>query len=1671
MPVKKITIEQFAQKVKAKYPQYKDVNDSVLVEKIIAKHPEYKERVNTDQVPAAQPEPQAFQVKISEPTFKPQSQDRLFSDSQLSMDGTKVEAAPSQTPIRTFTDQKPVDDYGLAKLKNKATEAKTKLDLELHANDGQYEKKIREIRRDSFTMDDLKKEAKEKGYIIPVGQENEVLKLAKQRQYDLPINSDEISDIKTGTIINPEFSRQFIKDLNSPEAQKQAYYVDAYNHAADDPDGLSRAQKIKENAEKIGKKEYVYDPVNRLLGKPEGFLNSVISGRHDLNNSFDLYHYIKDAPDNAVIDRLNKELVGDIDEPVAIPEGTIAGVGRMMGSQPLKGLLAGGIAAVGTTATGHPEHASTAFNLANAGVSAVDMYKIGFANSVKANYALFKQQGLSDNEALQRAKVLGENQANTDAASAALMSFAAGKMAFKPTGIGLSTLKKPLMSALGQIGQASAKKALEGLGIGAIGGAAQIIKNVQAQNAGLPVGSTEGFKEQVEAGIMLTVATHVIAKAATSLKPSTLNKLTNAISKVPKEAIDNSLATQEQSGHITPEEAKQAHEIIQQAVATEESVPRDIPETDRQRIISNIKERNDLKNQLETVDEFKHPEIKEKIKKLNEDSLAILHGSERGDLQKLVNKEINDGNVHGFATDPLRNATEKELEGYMKDIADQAHDPATEAATIEAYGEEIVKKAKELYPLIKPEENAIPERIPETAHVGEAPGNSEAVGGGIPEPGQAAGTQETGGQSQESSSKGKEGIGPMEGGIPPNMFDLPFTPEEGDVGRLAHADTEKIYRDLGMTDRIPRATKNDISLESEADNLIRNGYDFEGKADRVLSGREKSFTDTEQVAFAKMVGALNVKLQNLEVNTPEFNATLDTIERLSRASDKAGSEQGAALRARRMFVLNDETLSSFMQRAKDANLDVPLTEKQAAEVKARFDDLVASRDAYRARLEAEAAKNRGVKAERNIKKVKSETKAAAKRTHEDYVKERQDIITKMREDLLKVAKGGGGAMSSIPGAAQLIAAAPHVAKLVKSVIDEGVQNLPDIIKNVHDQIKDAIPGITEKNVHDIIAGEYSKKNTKTELQEKLAQVRMQAGLINRLEAMKSGVQPKSERSQRIRNAEIESLRKQIHELRADNEQSEADLADASIKRLEKELADLQQGVVKEGREKRSVTEREKELKDEIFEAKKNLGLIKSRETKIQSNENSKLNSLKARYKKQTEEIQKKIDSGDFEPDEISEIDLDNEARNLKDEYIKKKIEWQKYIAQEAFNNRTNAQKIRDKVTEVLNIPRTVMASADLSAPLRQGLVMTVSHPMVASKAFVESLRQVISPARFDRWLYDLKESNYYKDVISKAGLYVADPNNLHLSAKEEAFMTNLAEKIPVIGKVIAGSERAYVAYLNKMRVDIFTMYAKELTNYEKGVTPETRPDLYEGLAAFVNAATGRGELGDLEPAAQVLNSVFFSPRLIASRINMLNPIWYASLPKEVRIMALKDMAKMIGLGATTVGLFSLVPGSKTETNPNSPDFGKIHVGNTRWDIWGGFQQYIRLASQLFSGYEKKSNGNIVPLGTKFNEQTRADKLISFFRGKLAPVPSMTADVLSGKTATGEDVTLKDEAREHLIPMIGNDVADAWKEQGPASMLFTGLPSFLGVGTTTYEQKSSSSKKHHHTKQYKKNKKQ
>lgn len=393
----------------------------------------------------------------------------------------------------------------------------------------------------------------------------------------------------------------------------------------------------------------------------------------------------------------------------------------------------------------------------------------------------------------------------------------------------------------------------------------------------------------------------------------------------------------------------------------------------------------------------------------------------------------------------------------------------------------------------------------------------------------------------------------------------------------------------------------------------------------------------------------------------------------------------------------------------------------------------------------------------------------------------------------------------------------------------------------------------------------------------------------------------------------------------------------------------------------------------------------------------------------------------------------------------------KELIQETLNKRPALDKLKDLATEVLNIPRSLMASFDMSAPLRQGILFTTTKPKSAIKAGYEMFKQAFSEKNYVQWLDDIKKDSLYQ-VMKDSNLYIADPRRVSggLAAREERFMSNLAERVPIIGTGIKAAERAYTSYLNKLRVDVFSGIA---TKFEKmGLTQKENPELYKSLAGFVNNATGRGDLGKLNRNSQVLNTLLFSPRLIASRFQLLNPIWYAKQPTLVRKEAIKSFAEFIGVGSSILTLAKLA-GADVEIDPRSTDFGKIRIGNTRWDIWGGFQQWVRVFSQIASGARKTQKGEIIPLSKKkFPFETRFDVTERFLRGKLAPIPSLALELFEGAKLYGEELTLTREIAENVTPLYLQDIKEAFEQLGPWSMLTVGAPAFFGVGVQTYEEK-------------------
>lgn len=376
----------------------------------------------------------------------------------------------------------------------------------------------------------------------------------------------------------------------------------------------------------------------------------------------------------------------------------------------------------------------------------------------------------------------------------------------------------------------------------------------------------------------------------------------------------------------------------------------------------------------------------------------------------------------------------------------------------------------------------------------------------------------------------------------------------------------------------------------------------------------------------------------------------------------------------------------------------------------------------------------------------------------------------------------------------------------------------------------------------------------------------------------------------------------------------------------------------------------------------------------------------------------------------------------------------------SLSKRTLFQKLKGAGLEIANIPRSIMASFDLSAPLRQGIFL-IGRPKQWVPAFGKQFHYFVSEKAYQNLTKTIRAKPTYP--LMKEHKLALTELGTKLVAREEAFMSSWAEKIPLVGIGVRASSRAYTGFLNQLRANIFDDFVKK--GIQLGIKD---PRFLKDAARFINTATGRGGLGKLEAVAVPLNTFFFSPRLLTSRLQLVNPAFYVKLQPQVRKEALKSLFTFAGTASTVAGLMAL-NGVKVGLDPRSADFMKLKHGNTRYDILGGFQQQIRLAAQLISGeIISSTTGKTLTLGEGYKPITRLGIIGRFLEYKEAPVVSFVTGLLRGQPVMGGKLDVPTEVANRFIPMAAQDIVDLYNEQGLEGLPLA-APAIFGVGVQTY----------------------
>ena len=375
--------------------------------------------------------------------------------------------------------------------------------------------------------------------------------------------------------------------------------------------------------------------------------------------------------------------------------------------------------------------------------------------------------------------------------------------------------------------------------------------------------------------------------------------------------------------------------------------------------------------------------------------------------------------------------------------------------------------------------------------------------------------------------------------------------------------------------------------------------------------------------------------------------------------------------------------------------------------------------------------------------------------------------------------------------------------------------------------------------------------------------------------------------------------------------------------------------------------------------------------------------------------------------------------------------------------------LRNKITNVLNIPKTALTSVlHFSAPFVQGWGMLGRASFY--KGFVEQFKYFASPEAYnDLHASIIGHPDYEAAMKAKLGLTNMGDK---LSMREEAIQSSLLQRIPGIGKLVKSSSRAFTGFLNYVRFNEFSnlLHSAGLKGEDISVGSKVSKD----IASVVNNFSGRGSLGDrFNNITPELNALFFSPRKIAGTIQMFNPIEYMKLSPTARAYALRNISgSLIATGAVLT--LAHLAGAKVETNPTSTNFGKAQWGNTTLDMTGGNAIYLRLLARLFSGQYTSSAGKTSSLTSgKYGAQTRLSTAESFLRDKLSPIASTVADLMAGTDAVGQPVTVSSELKDKLTPIVLDGFINLIQNDPKNSAVFLpALASIFGVSMQSTKQK-------------------
>ena len=400
----------------------------------------------------------------------------------------------------------------------------------------------------------------------------------------------------------------------------------------------------------------------------------------------------------------------------------------------------------------------------------------------------------------------------------------------------------------------------------------------------------------------------------------------------------------------------------------------------------------------------------------------------------------------------------------------------------------------------------------------------------------------------------------MEAGVPPTRPQKPAkegeaegeTAAEKKSAELSLKGINEIANEFSLDPVEGRPRKSDIDLREEAkaqiDKWVAEGS-YDSKIEDLVKKAEdyQVLNDKDRVILEQHLAGVRERFSNaiesgeIKAGSEEYNARLKELKRLIEAGAKTRSAAGAALRIPSGGSVAHplENYDTALVAKMEANNVDELTPEQIKEV----EDSVKE---YKQKVEEANNKIKDLEDKLSELMAQNEVGIAKKKrvvkSKEERIGERKKAIADAREALKRLRTGEAGLSAvPLPYVREFVAISPYVKKIMQSYVEEGIDNLNLIIDKLYEDFKDVVPGITQKDLRDIIGNQYSaRKQTKSELKSAIKDLTEEAKLLSLYEKILAGEEPVSPKKKVERNQKIKELRDKINELRKRNREADVD---------------------------------------------------------------------------------------------------------------------------------------------------------------------------------------------------------------------------------------------------------------------------------------------------------------------------------------------------------------------------------------------------------------------------------------------------------------------------------------------------------------------------------------------------